>query len=400
MRTELYKSARADDNKPVVLVVDDEETVLETLSLQLGREYRVLTAPDGDKALAVLAEHGTAAAVISDMRMPGMNGIELLRRVQMEYPAITRVLHTGYGDMATAVAAINSGGVYRYLPKPADTESLRGAIRESVAKHDHEMADRELLDRTLRTGVKALFGVLELSNPAAYQRAGRIRTLVGELCHLLQLDGLWEIEVAAMASQLGAVTVPPSTWQKLERGLPLSADEQATVDAMPRIAVRLLGDIPMLEEVLAIVDGLTGGPGPAGGRSALAEDAIAVLRTAIAYESLELRGIDPVTAITALEERHDHYPHVIAALRRLKGVRALKDTVRSVRVTELEVGMRLIEDVVATNGLVLIGKETVITELMLDRLTNFARAVELVEEVLAAVPYKASYKPTAYANHR
>ncbi|GAA2702831.1 hypothetical protein Apa02nite_058520 [Actinoplanes palleronii] len=86
MRTELYKSANADDKKPVVLVVDDEETVLETLSLQLGREYRVLTAPDGDRALQVLSEQGAPAAVISDMRMPGMNGIELLRRVQMEYP--------------------------------------------------------------------------------------------------------------------------------------------------------------------------------------------------------------------------------------------------------------------------------------------------------------------------
>ncbi|WP_436520457.1 response regulator [Actinoplanes sp. HUAS TT8] len=400
MRTELYKSANADDKKPVVLVVDDEETVLDTLSLQLGREYRVLTAVDGAKALEVLAELGTAAAVISDMRMPGMNGIELLRRVQMEYPAITRVLHTGYGDMATAVAAINSGGVYRYLPKPADTEALRNAIRESVAKHDEAMADRELLDRTLRTSVKALFGVLELSNPPAYQRAGRISTLVGELCHILQLDGLWEIEVAAMASQLGAVTVSATTWQKLERGMPLGEDEQAAVDNMPRVATRLLGDIPMMEEVLAIVSGLTGRPGPVEGRSALAEDAIAVLRTAIAYEAMESRGINAVNAITAIEEREDHYPHVIAALRRLKGVRALKDTVKSVRVTELEVGMRLVEDVVATNGLVLIGKETVITELMLDRLTNFARAVELVEEVLAAVPYKASYKPTAFANHR
>lgn len=400
MRTELYKSANADDHKPVVIVVDDEETVLETLALQLGREYRVLTALDGAKALEALAEQGTAAAVISDMRMPGMNGIELLRRVQMEYPDITRVLHTGYGDMATAVAAINSGGVYRYLPKPADTEALRNAIRESVAKHDEAMADRELLDRTLRTSVKALFGVLELSNPPAYQRAGRISTLVGELCHILQLDGLWEIEVAAMASQLGAVTVPPSTMRKVERGMPLSEDEQAAVDAMPRIAVRLLGDIPMMEEVLAIVNGLTGRPGPAEGRSALAEDGIAVLRTAIAYEALESRDINAVNAITAIEEREDHYPHVIAALRRLKGVRSLKDTVKSVKVTELEVGMRLVEDVVATNGLVLIGKETVITELMLDRLTNFARAVELVEEVLAAVPYKASYKPTAYAGHR
>ncbi|WP_344574318.1 HD domain-containing phosphohydrolase [Actinoplanes palleronii] len=245
-----------------------------------------------------------------------------------------------------------------------------------------------------------MFGVLELSNPPAFQRAGRISTLVGELCHILQMDGLWEIEVAAMASQLGAVTVPAATMQKMERGLPLNADEQAAVDNMPRIALRLLGDIPMMEEVLAIVGGLSGAPAGPEGRSALVEDAIAVLWTATAYESLQTRGVTDVNAINVIEERHDQYPHVIAALRRLKGVRAVKDSVRSVRVTELEVGMRLIEDVVATNGLVLIGKETVITELMLDRLTTFARAVELVEEVLAAVPYKASYQPTAYAGHR
>jgi ActR/RegA family two-component response regulator len=386
MRTELYRSEKADSNKPLVLLVDDEETVLESLSLQLGREFRLLTAADGAEALAVLAEHGPAAAVVSDMRMPGMNGIELLRRVQMEYPATTRVLHTGHGDMATAVAAINSGGVYRYLPKPAGTETLRAAIRESVQKNTEATAQRELLDRTLRTSVKALFGVLELSNPPAYKRAGRISALVGELCHILQLDGLWEIEVAAMASQLGAVTVPAATLSKMERGLPLNADEQAAIDAMPRIALRLLCDIPMMHDVLEIVRGLTGAPAPAEGRSALVEDAIAVVRAAIAFESLESRGVNDVNEVRGLEEQA-HAPHVLAALRRLKGVRAaVQDVVRSVRVIELEVGMRLVEDVVATNGLVLIGKETVLTELMLDRLANFARAVELVESVLAAVP--------------
>ncbi|MEV6305946.1 response regulator [Actinoplanes sp. NPDC051861] len=387
MRTELYRSAGADSGKPLVLLVDDEESVLETLSMQLGRDYRLLTAADGAEALRVLAEHGPAAAVVSDMRMPGMNGIELLHRVQMEYPSTTRVLHTGHGDMATAVAAINSGGVYRYLPKPAGTETLRAAIRDSVRRNEEAREQRQLLDRTLRTSVKALFGVLELSNPPAYKRAGRISTLVGELCEILQLGGLWEIEVAAMASQLGAVTVPAATLSKLDRGLPLNSDEQASVDAMPRIALRLLGDIPMLQDVVQIVQGLTGAPAPAEGRSALVEDAIAVVRTAIVFETLESRGLNNVNAITALEERDDAAPHVIAALRRLKGVRAaVQDTVRSVRVMELEVGMRLVEDVVATNGLVLIGKDTVITELMLDRLQNFARAVELVESVLAAVP--------------
>ncbi|KHD75582.1 transcriptional regulator [Actinoplanes utahensis] len=366
-----------------MVAVDDEEQVLEALRLQLGRDYRLLTATGGDRALALLGEHGPAAVVVSDMRMPGMNGIELLRRVQMEHPSTTRILHTGYGDVATAVAAINSGGVYRYLVKPADTETLRAAIRDSVRQNGEAVEDLQRLDRTLRTSVRAMFGVLELSNPSAYQRAGRISALVGKLCAQLELGGLWEIEAAAMASQLGAVAVPADVLSRLERGLPLSAEDQAAVDDMPKIGLRLLGDIPELRDVREILDGLSGGPGD---RSALVQDAIAVIRTAIGFETLAGRGVSAAEAIRACEERDDQAPHVLGALRRLKGVRAASDTIRTVRVVELEVGMRLLEDVVAVNGLVLIGRDTVVTESMLDRLITFSRAIELVGSVLAAVP--------------
>ncbi|WP_433831836.1 response regulator [Actinoplanes sp. CA-015351] len=386
MGTELFRSAAADKGKPVVLLVDDEETVLQALALQLGRDHKLLTASDGVEALQVLAEHGPVAAVISDMRMPNMDGIELMRRIAMEYPDITRVLHTGHGDIETAIAAINSGGVYRYVPKPAGTEELRSVVGDAVARHGEAMRDRELLDTTLRASMQALFGCLELASPVAFARAGRIRALVVEICHELQLDGLWEIEVAAMASQLGAVTVPPAVLKKLDRGQQLGPDEQAMVNGMPRAAVRLLRDIPMLHDVVAIASGLAGDPPPEDGRSALVEAGINVVRTAIDYEIVESRSPNSAMAIAALEERGDGAPHVLAALRKVKGVRAHQEVVKSVRIMELEVGMRLAEDVVAVNGLVLIGRGTVATEVMLDRLTNFARVVDIVEPVLAAVP--------------
>ncbi|BBH68919.1 hypothetical protein ACTI_56040 [Actinoplanes sp. OR16] len=386
MGTELFRSATADEGKPVVLLVDDEETVLQTLALQLGRDHKLLTASDGVEALQVLAEHGPVAAVVSDMRMPNMDGIELMRRISVEYPDTTRVLHTGHGDIDTAIAAINSGGVYRYLPKPAGTDELRSIVGDAVARHGEAMHDRELLDTTLRASVQALFGCLELASPVAFARAGRIRTLVAELCRQLQLEALWEIEVAAMASQLGAVTVPPAVLKKLDRGQPLGPDEQAMVNGMPRAAVRLLRDIPMLHDVVAIVQGLAGEPAPEAGRSALVEAGINVVRTAIDFEIIESRSSNDATAIGALEERGDGAPHVLAALRKVKGVRAHQEIVKSVRIMELEVGMRLAEDVVAVNGLVLIGRGTVATEVMLERLANFARVVDIVEPVLAAVP--------------
>ncbi|MFF5077059.1 response regulator [Actinoplanes sp. NPDC000266] len=367
--------------RPTVLLVDDESTILETLALQLRRDHTVLVAESGAEALRLLAENGPVAAVISDLRMPEMDGVELLRRIQVEYPDTTRVLHTAQSDLNSAIAAINDGGVYRYLAKPVRTDELRSTVREAVELHGRSTADRQLLDKTLKSSLEALFGCLELASPLAFARGGRIRTLVGELCHGMQLDSLWEIEVAAMASQLGAVTLPPSVLAKLDKGMPCTSEEQVMIDHMPEVAVQLLKNIPMLEDVIQIVLGL--GTRPPRNPSPLVEAAVAVVRTAIDYETLESRGLEVDSAIAVLECREDSAMPVLAALRQLKGVVHVAEKVRGLRVVDLEVNMRVAEDIVAVNGLVLIGRGMLVTELLLDRLTNFARTIEIVEPVLA-----------------
>ena len=377
--------------RSTVLLVDDEEAILEALALQLHRDHEVLTAESGADALRLLAEHGPVAAVISDLRMPGMDGVELLHRVQLEYPDTTRVLHTAQSDAASAIAAINDGGVFRYLSKPVKTVDLRGTVRDAVALHDRTTTERNLLDKTLKASIQALFGCLELASPGAFARAGRIRTLVAELCTAMQLDALWQIEVAAMASQLGAVIVPPTVLQKLDRGLPCTPEEQAMIDAMPGVAVQLLKSIPMLEDVVEIVRQLgavsrdreaTGSP--------LVRAAVDVVRTAMDFETLISRGLEPESAIAVLECRDRCALDVLAALRRIKGMVVAKDKVRGLRVVDLETGMRVAEDIAATNGLVLIGRGMIVTELLLDRLTNYARMIEIVEPVLA-VPGARTY---------
>ncbi|MEU4626420.1 response regulator [Actinoplanes sp. NPDC023801] len=386
MRTELYRSGDADtrnSGKPILLLVDDDSTIA-TLSLQLGRDHRLLVAGDGEQALRLLASNGPVAAVITDMIMPGMNGVELLGRIQMEYPEVMRILHTAHGDMNTAIAAINSGGVYRYLPKPARRDDIIQTVKQAVSKHEHSMAERTKLDTTLKTSVQAIFGLLELSSPQGFARAGRIRSLVAELVHALELDGLWEIEVAAMASQVGAVTVPAEVMRKLCEGDPLSADEQATVNGMPKMVLPLIKDIPMLEDVVATIRGLAGEAPPAGGWSPLAEGAISVVRTAIEYVTAESRTNTASTAITAITRAGSCAPHVLVALRQLKGVETGSTATQAYALADLQVGMRLAQDVMAQNGLVLIGSGTVVTDVMLDRLNNFSRMVGLVEPVLTA----------------
>ncbi|GAA4945860.1 response regulator [Actinoplanes utahensis] len=386
MRTELYRSGDADTRKkPVLLLVDDDEVVLETLSIQLGRDHRLLFAGDAEKALELLAANDDVAAVVSDVRMPGMDGVQLLGKVQTDYPDVMRILHSGHGDMNTVIAAINSGGVYRYLPKPAGRADILDAVKKAVSKHDHAMAERRMVDTTLKTSMQALFGILELSSPVGFARAGRIRALVGELTHALELDGLWEIEVAAMASQVGAVTVPPEVMRKLAEGAGLTPDEQAVVNAMPASVLPLIKDIPMIDDVIDTIRGLAGERPPAGGWSPVVEGAISVVRTAIEYDTAFARSNSATTAVAALARADRCAPHVLAALRQIKGVQSPEaGSTQAYTIAELQVGMRLAQDVTATNGLVLISSGTVMTEAMLDRLANFNRALGLVEPVLTA----------------
>ncbi|KHD78803.1 transcriptional regulator [Actinoplanes utahensis] len=368
-----------------MLLVDDDEVVLETLSIQLGRDHRLLFAGDAEKALELLAANDDVAAVVSDVRMPGMDGVQLLGKVQTDYPDVMRILHSGHGDMNTVIAAINSGGVYRYLPKPAGRADILDAVKKAVSKHDHAMAERRMVDTTLKTSMQALFGILELSSPVGFARAGRIRALVGELTHALELDGLWEIEVAAMASQVGAVTVPPEVMRKLAEGAGLTPDEQAVVNAMPASVLPLIKDIPMIDDVIDTIRGLAGERPPAGGWSPVVEGAISVVRTAIEYDTAFARSNSATTAVAALARADRCAPHVLAALRQIKGVQSPEaGSTQAYTIAELQVGMRLAQDVTATNGLVLISSGTVMTEAMLDRLANFNRALGLVEPVLTA----------------
>ena len=265
-----------------------------------------------------------------------MDGCELMRRVQLDYPDTTRMLMTAQSDLGGAISAINDGGVFRYLTKPVPTEDLRATVREAVALNDRTIARRELLDKTLKASIQALFDVLQLASPVAFARGARIRTLVAELGQQLQLQSHWEIEVAAMASQLGAVTVPPSVLQKLDKGLPCNEDEQVMVDAMPGVAVQLLRTIPMLGDVVEIVRALAVANRDKKPASPVVNEAVNVVRTAMDFDTLISRGLELENAITVLECREDSSLHVLAALRKSKGIVQVTDKVRGLKVTSAE----------------------------------------------------------------
>ena len=247
------KSAAVPATKPRVLFVDDEEALLAALALQLRRDCEVHTALGGEAGLAALEKAGPFAVVVSDMRMPGMNGARFLAEVRQRAPDTVRILLTGQSDLQSAVAAVNEGQIFRFLNKPLPADQLRATLAEAVRQHALVTAERDLLENTLRKSLGVLSDVLALVNPEAFSCASRIAEVVDVLCDRVKMRDRWEVQVAALLSQLGCVTLPPETVKKAYAGQQLEEQEERAFANHPQVGHDLLAAIPRMEGVAEIV---------------------------------------------------------------------------------------------------------------------------------------------------
>jgi response regulator RpfG family c-di-GMP phosphodiesterase len=374
-----------------ILCVDDEPAVVEGLELQLRRRYEVSIALSAEQALARVAQRGPFTVVISDMRMPGMDGATLLSRIRTLSPATVRMLLTGFADMSAAAAAVNEGQIFRFLTKPCPPELLQRAVQDAVEQNRLLTAERELLERTLRGAVQALNDVLSLTDPESFGRASRIQRLALALGQRLRLNPLWPLELAALLAPLGRVSLPPDVARRMRQGEALSADEQAMVQRVPEVTDRLIGSIPRLEpvrEILRQASRPTTQNIPPSGNPELQMilRAARALRLATEYDELESQGYSAAMALAQLRERISQYePALIDALVAEKGTETTTVQVRSLLVRHLQVGMVLAEDLYTQAGQRLIARGFEITPGFIERARNF-RPGMLREPVRVILP--------------
>ena len=120
----------------VVLCVDDEQNVLRALErVLLDEDYKLHTSSSAEEGLIMLKEGIGAHIVVSDYRMPGMNGVDFLGKVYRSWPETVRIVLSGYADTAAVVSAINEGQIYKFIPKPWDENELRVAISNSIDRY-------------------------------------------------------------------------------------------------------------------------------------------------------------------------------------------------------------------------------------------------------------------------
>jgi response regulator RpfG family c-di-GMP phosphodiesterase len=361
--------------KAKILCVDDEPRVLEGLALHLGRIYGMVTAASGREGLEVLVRQGPFTAVLSDMRMPGMDGAAFLSKVRQAAPDTTRMLLTGDADLQAAIAAVNEGQIFRFMTKPCAPHQLRLAFEAAAAQYRLVTAERVLLEQTVHGAVKTLTDILALTSPLAFGRAARVRQYVHELAGELQVANRWQIEVAAMLSQLGSITIPEETIKKHYYGEPLSADEQAMIGRMPAVTEELLANIPRLEPVRAILArhaGLSRHGGNSGGMTD-AEIAVAasILRIAVEFDELESRGLSAQLALDTVRGREvAHAPAVLEAFARLRGSAAASQHVQEIPLRSLRIGMVLAEDMRTKTGLLLVTRGFEVTPSFLEKTWN------------------------------
>jgi response regulator RpfG family c-di-GMP phosphodiesterase len=360
-----------------ILCVDDEPRVLEGLVLNLRRYYRVSTATNGQRGLAIIDGDDPPAVVVSDMRMPEMDGTAFLNQVKDRSPDTVRILLTGQADLDSAIAAVNHGQVFRFLTKPCSPPIFLSAIQAAAEQHRLITAERELLDKTLRGSIKSLTEILSLANPLAFGRAMRLKQHASDLVGELGVPLSWQIEVATMLSQIGCVTLPATTNEKLYYGKPLNGDETELTERLPALALQLLESIPRLEAVRAILqaqefnfDG-SGSPHSSPRGEAIPLGA-RVLKLVLEYDTLEAAGTDPAVAVGTLQGRNGRYdPKLLDALARAK-TKATLQSLSEIGLGAVRPGMHLAQDVMSTTGLLLIARGHEVTSGLLYLLRNLA----------------------------
>ena len=374
------------------LCVDDEPNVLEAYQRALRKEFRIETALGGTEGLRMIAERGPYAVIISDMRMPEMDGVQFLSQAKEAAPDSVRMMLTGNADQQTAIEAVNEGHIFRFLNKPCPPEVLAQALTDGLHQYRLLKAEKDLLEQTLRGAVKVLADLLSIVNPTAFGRASRTERLAGQLARALKAENLWQIEVAAMLSQIGCLTFPEETLIKVAHGKALGLDEVRMLQSHPKVGADLISHIPRLESVAEIIayqelryqtashsDEPSGAGIPLGSR---------ILKVALDFDKLIKAGATDSEALEEVRRRQGWYDEAVVA-----ALQTVLENERQYEPHELPVGlltpgMIIAQEVIATTGLLLMPKGLEVTHSHLARLSNFFERGLIQKPVSVLIPVR------------
>jgi response regulator RpfG family c-di-GMP phosphodiesterase len=380
-----------DNGSPRVLLVDDELRLVEAVVRGLRHGFTFVTANSGHAALEILRREPPFDVIVSDLHMPGMDGISFLRYARQEAPSSVRVLFTGNADLTDAIEAVNEGAIFRFITKPCPLPGFKNILDAAVEQRRLITAEQILLEQTLQGSVKALTEVLALVSPLAFGRATRALQCIKEIIPRCGIEERWPVEVAAMLSQIGCVALPTDVLEKLYHGKPVTSEEQGMIDRIPALTEQLLGNIPRLEpvrEILLYQNQQYDGKG--GSQTAVQGHAIPwgarALKVAFDLDALESQGVSGCASIDILRSRHGCYDlSILNAVAEVRGTQSPGMKMVELNLRDAKPGMVFAEDVRTARGLLLIARGQEVTLGLMERIMNFSPALGVKEPVRVIV---------------
>lgn len=380
-----------------VLLIDDDPNLLSALQRQLRKQFALTCAEGGSQALQVVAEANEKrepfAVAVCDMRMPGMDGIEVLSRIRTQAPETVRMMLTGNADQQTAIDAINHGSIFRFFTKPCPAEDLAVGIQAGIDQHHLITAERELLESTLAGSVKVLADVVAMNDPVAYGLATRLREWVRLLTVEFKLPSRWQLDMAAMLLPIGQVAIPPELIAKKRRGETLTEAETSLFVRAPEAGRNLIANIPRLGKVAETIwlqdrgyDG-SGFPsdGPRGVDIPFDARLLKILKDlAEACPS----GIPDPCAFAQLDRNRGQYDPALLVKVRSCLVSLLGSTApveAEVPVSTLRSGHLVLSDIRLTNGHLILAANTMLSAAQVERLRSLGKIYSFIEPVRVRV---------------
>ncbi|MCX8042997.1 MAG: response regulator [Desulfobacterota bacterium] len=273
---------------PAILLVDDEEHILSSLKrLLCAEDYAVLTATSGEQGLRLL-ENNPVGLIISDQRMPGMNGTEFLARARQCCPDAVRIMLTAYSDMEATIGAINRGEIYRFITKPWQDEELKMIVRDALERYrlvqenkrltrelrewnarleqrvreqtaEIEQQNKELmqlnkkLQENFKSSLQAFASLIELRDMRLSNHAHNVASIAVKIADEIKVSQQERdtIEAAALLHDIGKIGVPDSVLAKQPKDL--TAEERRQLEQHPIRGQAALEPIESLREAAVLV---------------------------------------------------------------------------------------------------------------------------------------------------
>jgi len=372
-----------------VLFVDDDANILSGLQRSLRNRFEVVTAASADLALRILQKDAAFAVIVSDFRMPAMNGAEFLSQTSAKWPNCVRILLTGEADAKAMAAAVNQGHIFRFLTKPCPVFTIEKTLDEAVKHHELIRGEKLVLEKTLRGSMEVLTEIFNLVQPMAFRRSNRVSRVANQLLSALNPPDRWEFEIAAMLCYIGCITIPLEILNKVGKQIVLSSKERAVYESHPEAGRRLLEKIPRLELVAQIIarQAKAGGTIPAW--TPIAEiDRLTlgsnILKLAIELEDGLSRGLAKDVLLLELRS-NGHHPALLKAVEDMEFAESVKDC-RTIPSHGLARGMILDADVIGENGLLLMARGQWLSATLIEYLQRRLEYSGLEEQVRVRVP--------------